>query len=61
MQKEEFARTRANDSKYLPAVIPKVFFCEYTRVMFDIVISTKHLMIFIKKSYTFKSFIHIKP
>ena len=46
MQKEEFARTRASDSKDLPAVI----FCEYTRVMFDIVISRKHLMIYIKKN-----------
>ena len=30
--KEEYARTRANDSKHLPAVILNVFFCEYNRV-----------------------------
>ena len=38
--KRDYARTRARDSKHLPAVILNIF-CEYTRVMFDKVIPTK--------------------
>ena len=37
--KGDYSRTRAGDFKHLPAVIINVFFCEYTRVMFNIVIS----------------------
>ena len=37
--KEDYVPTRASDSERLPAVILKDFFCEYTRVMFYIVIS----------------------
>ena len=37
--KEDYVPTRASDSEHLPAVILKDFFCEYTRVMFNIVIS----------------------
>ena len=41
--KGDYPRTRASDSKHLPAVILNVFFGEYTRVMFNIVISTKKI------------------
>ena len=36
--KGDYSQTRASDSKYFSAVN---FFCEYTRVMFDIAITTK--------------------
>ena len=38
--KGDHTRTRASDSNHLPAVILNIF-CEYTSVMFDIVIATK--------------------
>ena len=39
-KKGDYARMRASDYKHLPAVILNIF-CEYTRVMFDIVMPTK--------------------
>ena len=37
--KGEYPRTRASDFKLLPEVILNVFLCEYTRVMFNVIIS----------------------
>ncbi len=55
--KGDYARTRASDSKHLPAVILNIFLCEYTKVMFDIVVLTKRIkFIMFSMNKTFKCY-----